>query len=127
MEIAAAIKKGALSPNCTVAAEIAGPNRNPKPNEAPIIPNPLARSCGGVVSEITAEATGILPAVIPSKALARKRKIALGANAAIIKEIAVPVIEITNKGFLPYLSDNLPISGVDKKEQRENKAKRSPF
>lgn len=57
----------------TVRADIAGPKINPNPKEAPMIPNPLALCSCDVVSDITAEATGILPAVIPSKALAIKR------------------------------------------------------
>lgn len=110
--ITPAIMKGNDCPKPTVKAEIAGPKKKPKPKEAPIIPKPFALSFGWVVSEITAEATGILPAVIPSKARARNKKIALGAKAAIKKDTAVPVREIKSKGFLPNLSDIRPIIGV---------------
>ncbi len=121
--ITPAIIKGMEAPKPTVKAEIAGPKIKPKPKEAPIIPNPLALSFGLVVSEITAEATGIFPAVIPSKALAKKRIAALGAKAVMKKERAVPKSDIIRRGFLPYLSDSLPISGVEinwQIEKREN-------
>jgi len=98
----------------SVKAEIAGPKINPNPNEAPIIPNPLARSWGAVVSEITAEATGILPAVMPSSARAKNRKIADGANAIMKNEMAVPASEISSNGLRPNLSDIRPITGVER-------------
>lgn len=113
IEIAAAIKKGRALLIPTVSAEIAGPKINPNPNEAPMIPNPLARSLGSVVSVITAEATGMFPAVIPSRARAIKRNSALGANAIKINDNAVPVIETIRRGFRPYLSESLPITGVE--------------
>ena len=79
------------------------------------------------MSEITADATGMLPADKPSIARARKRKIALGANAAITNEIVVPTSEYINKGFRPNLSDNLPIKGADRNEQREKSENKRPF
>ena len=75
---------------------------NPNPKLAPIIPNPLARSSGLVVSEMTAEATGILPAVRPSSARARNKNMALGANAMRKKDAAVPAMERTRSGLRPY-------------------------
>ncbi len=119
--------KGRLSEYPTVNAEIAGPNINPNPNEAPIIPKPFARSFSEVVSVMTADATGILPAVMPSRARAINKNMALGANAIKKNERAVPVNDATRSGFLPYLSDILPIIGVDKNWQTENVANKSPF
>ena len=87
----------------------------------------LPISCGGVVSDITAEATGIFPAVIPSSARAKNRKIAFGAKAAITKETVVPIMDATSNGFLPYLSESLPIKGVEINEQREKRANSIPF
>jgi hypothetical protein len=52
---------------------------------------------------------------------------ALGANAIVIKDAAVPKIEIRSKGFLPYLSDNRPIIGVETNWQTENMANKRPF
>ena len=127
MEIPPAIKNGTDVPNPSVKAEIAGPKTNPNPNDAPIMANPRALSLGSVVSEMTADATGIFPAVIPSNARARKRKIALGANARTKNDKAVPAIDITRRGFLPYLSESLPIMGADKKAHKENSAKRRLF
>jgi hypothetical protein len=79
------------------------------------------------VSEITAWATGKFPAVNPSSARAKNKKIALGANAIVKKEIAVPASEIAKRGFRPYLSESLPIIGVEINWQTENKANRRPF
>jgi len=98
----------------TVNAAIAGPNTNPNPKDAPIMPNPFARSSGLVVSEITAMATGILPAVIPSSARAIKRTMAFGAQESKKNERAVPEMDAISRGFLPNLSDMRPIIGVDK-------------
>ena len=123
----AAIIKGYVAFVATVAAEIIGPNINPNPKDAPIIPKPFARSFGGVVSVITAVATGIFPAVIPSNARAIKRKIALGANAMRRNEATVPLSEIMSNGRLPYLSDSLPMIGVDKNWHKENVANNRPF
>lgn len=111
----------------TVRAEIAGPKTNPNPKDAPIMPNPFARSAGVVVSEITAEATDIFPAVRPSNPRARKRKNALGAKACIKNDMTVPIMEIIRSGLLPYLSDKRPMNGVARKEQIEKIEKRSPF
>ena len=108
-----AMIKGSAGLIDTVTAEIAGPNTNPNPNAAQSMPKPFVLSSGFVVSEITAEATGMFPAVIPSNALAIKRNRALGANAAKKKESAVPASDINKSGFLPYLSESLPITGVD--------------
>jgi len=127
IEINAAIKNGICVPNPTVKAEIAGPKKNPKPNDAPIIPNPFARLCDSFVSEMTAATTGILPAVIPSRARAKKRKIAFGATASNKKEVAVPAIEVTKSGFLPYLSERRPIIGAEKNEHRKKVDKRRAF
>ena len=113
-ETKAAIRKGMAAVIPTVAADIAGPKINPNPNDAPIIPKPFALFSSVVVSEITAAATGRFPAVIPSKALAKNKNMALGANAIMRNESAVPRIEIISKGFLPYLSDILPIMGVER-------------
>jgi len=111
----------------TVNADIAGPKTNPNPKAAPIIPNPFALFSRDVVSEITADATEIFPAVSPSSARAKKRKNALGAKACMKNDITVPTIDIIKRGLLPYLSDNLPITGVEKNAQREKTEKRSPF
>lgn len=113
-ETSPAIIKGSAGLIDTVKAEIAGPKTNPKPKAPQRIPKPLVLSSGFVVSDMTAEATGIFPAVIPSSALAMNRNIALGAKAAIKKDAAVPIKEISNKGFLPYLSERRPIIGVAK-------------
>jgi hypothetical protein len=102
-----------LKADAPVNAEIAGPKINPKLNADPIRPNALGRSSGFVESEITAKATGIFPAVSPSSARARKRNMKLGAKAIVKKDAAVPIIEIRSNGLLPYLSDNLPIIGVE--------------
>jgi hypothetical protein len=91
------------------------------------MPNAFGLSSGLVVSEITANATGILPAVIPSSALAKKRNNAFGANAIIKNDTAVPAIEINSRGRLPYLSDSRPIIGVEINWQIENIANKSPF
>lgn len=112
--ITPAITKGIDDPNPTVRAEMAGPKTKPKPKAAPITANPFVRSLRSVVSEMTADTTGMLPAVSPSKALAKKRKMALGAEAAIKKDKAVPTKDRTSMGFLPYLSDILPMIGVAK-------------
>ena len=111
----------------TVKAEIAGPAMKPNPKAAPIIPNPFARSSGFVVSEMTAVATGIFPAVRPSRALAINKNMTEGAKAIVRNEITVPISEMTKSGFLPYLSENLPITGVDRNWQRENKENSKPF
>ena len=113
IEITAAIINGYDRLMPTVSADIAGQKIKPNPNDAPIIPNPFARSLGSVVSVITAAATGMLPAVIPSIARAINKNIALGANAINKNDNAVPAIEITSKGFRPYLSDSLPMIGVE--------------
>ena len=126
-DIPAAIKNGTCNPNPTVAADIAGPKKNPNPKAAPIIPNPFALSFGGVVSEITALATGIFPAVIPSRARAKNKNKALGANAAITNESVVPAIDATSNGFLPYLSESLPIKGAEINEHKEKRANNRPF
>ncbi len=118
---------GTCVPNPTVAAEIAGPNTNPNPNEAPMIPNPFALSFISVVSEITAEATGIFPAVIPSSARAINRNSAVGAKAAIKNDSAVPPRDKTSNGLRPYLSESLPIKGVERKEHTEKSANKRPF
>ena len=55
----------------------------------------------------------MFPAVIPSRALAINKNIALGAKAIVKNDTAEPISEIARSGFLPYLSDNLPIIGVD--------------
>ena len=122
-----AIINGTCRPKPAVAAEIAGPKTNPNPNEAPIIPNPFALFFTSVVSEITADATGIFPAVIPSNALATNRNIALGAKAAMKNDRAVPAIDNTNNGFLPYLSESLPMKGADINEHKEKSANNKPF
>lgn len=111
----------------TVRAEIAGPTTNPNPKDAPIIPNPFARSSGLVVSEITADATEIFPAVNPSNPRAKNKKMALGANACIKNEITVPTIEIIRSGRLPYLSEKRPITGVAMNEQTEKMENNMPF
>lgn len=123
----AAIINGMASPYPTVSAEIAGPNTNPNPNDAPMIANPFARSWGLVVSEMTAEATGILPAVMPSSARAKNSIHALRAVAIRKKEMAVPVIDMTKRGFLPYLSESLPMIGVDKNWPMEKIENSRPF
>jgi hypothetical protein len=125
--ITPAITNGTEEPNPTVNAAIAGPKIKPKLNAALIIPKALGLSSGFVESEITAKATGMFPAVIPSSMRAINRKIKFGANAIRKKEIAVPIIDINSKGFLPYLSDIRPIIGVEINWQIENEAKRSPF
>lgn len=111
----------------TVNAEIAGPKTNPNPNDAPIMPNPFALSSGLVVSEITAVATEIFPAVSPSSARAKNKKIAFGAKACKKNEATVPIMEIIKSGLLPYLSDILPIIGVAKNAQMEKSENKSPF
>lgn len=108
-----AIRNGTAFPKPIVKAEIAGPNTNPKLKAALIIPKALGLSSGFVESEITAKATGTFPAVSPSIARATKRNNAVGAKAITKNEAAVPVIDIKRSGFLPYLSDNLPIIGVE--------------
>ncbi len=109
----AAMIKGREGLMPTVTAEMAGPATKPMPKAAPIIPKPFALSSGLVVSEMTAVATGILPAVRPSRARAMNKKMAEGARAIMIKEMTVPMSETTNSGFLPYMSDHLPITGVE--------------
>ena len=104
---------GTPKPNPSVNEAVAGPNTNPKFSAEPISPNAFARSSGFVESEMTANATGILPAVNPSNALAKKRKKAFGAKAVIKNDIAVPRIDMINNGLRPYLSDNLPMIGVE--------------
>src|SRR3989344_978073 len=111
-DIDPAIINGKEAEYDTVKADMAGPKIKPKPKEAPIMPKPLALCSWVVVSEMTAEATGILPAVMPSRARAIKRNQKLGAKAIIKKDIAVPRIEKINMGLLPYLSDIRPIIGV---------------
>src|SRR3989338_4458626 len=98
----------------TVNAEIVGPNTKPKPKEAAMIPKPRGLSFGSVVSDITAIATGIFPAVIPSSIRPKNRKSTLGAKAKVKKERAVPTSENRSIGLLPYLSDIRPIIGVAK-------------
>ena len=126
-DTAAAIIKGMAGLMPTVSAEMAGPKINPNENDAPIMPNPLARFFGSVVSEITADATGIFPAVMPSSARAIKIKIALGANAIMAKEITVPAMDAMSSGFLPNLSDNRPIIGVERNWQMEKRENNRPF
>lgn len=111
----------------TVSAEIAGPKTNPNPKDAPIIPNPFALFSGVVVSEITAVATEILPAVNPSSARAKNKNIAFGAKACIKKETTVPTIEMIRSGLLPYLSDIRPIIGVATNAQIEKIENKRPF
>lgn len=111
--ITPAIIKGTPSPKPMVKAATAGPNTNPKLKAAPTKPNARGRSSGFVESEITANTTGIFPAVNPSSARARNKNNAFGANAIIKNDATVPKIEVTNKGRLPYLSDKRPIIGVD--------------
>ncbi len=111
----------------TVKDAIAGPKTNPKPKDAPRIAKPFPLFFSSVVSEIIAEITGIFPAVIPSRALAKNKNIALGANAIIKNETLEPINEIAKRGFLPYLSDSLPIIGVAISWQSENKENKSPF
>ena len=111
----------------TVKDVTAGPKTKPKPNAAPRIAKPLPLFFSSVVSEITADITGMLPAVIPSSARAKNKKIALGANAIVKNDTADPASEIARSGFLPYLSDSLPIIGVAISWHSENKEKRSPF
>lgn len=122
-----AIIKGVASETPIVKAEIAGPNTKPNPHDAPIMPKPLALSFSSVVSEITADKTGRLPAVIPSRARAINRNKALGAKAIIKKDKAVPPSEIIRRGLLPYLSDNLPIIGVERNWHNEKMEKSKPF
>jgi hypothetical protein len=43
------------------------------------------------------------------------------------KDKAVPESERRRSGFLPYLSDNLPINGVAKNWKKEKIAKSIPF
>jgi len=126
-ETTPAIINGTFSPYLNVTADIAGPKTKPKPNAAPIIPKPFALSLSDVVSEMTADATGIFPAVIPSKARAKKRKNALGANAAIKKETAVPKIDEIRRGRLPNLSERRPMIGVEINWHIEKIAKSNPF
>src|SRR5260221_6172663 len=109
----AAIIKGREGLIPTVKAEIAGPAIKPNPKAAPIIPNPFARSFISVESEITAVATGTFPAVKPSRARAKNKNIAEGANAIVIKDITVPINDTISNGLLPNLSDNLPITGEE--------------
>ena len=118
---------GICNPYGRDTVAINGPKMKPKPKDAPMRPNPFARSFSDVVSEITAEATEIFPDVKPSRARARNRKRAFGANAAIKNEIAVPISEMSKSGFLPYLSESLPITGVAKNWQREKIANNIPF
>ena len=108
-----AIIKGSEALIPTVTAAIAGPKINPKLNAALTNPNAFARSSGLVESEITANATGMFPAVIPSSMRAKKRKRTFGANAIIKKEPAVPIIETRRRGRRPYLSESRPIIGVE--------------
>lgn len=111
--ITPAIINGIPMPKPTVIAEIAGPKIKPKLKAAPIKPNAFALCSGLVESEMTAKATGIFPAVNPSRARAIKRKIAFGANAIRKNEPAVPSIEISSIGLRPYLSERRPIIGVE--------------
>jgi len=122
-----AIIKGRAALIPTVNEAIAGPKTKPNPKDAPRIANPFPLFFSSVVSEMIAEITGMLPAVIPSRALAINKNIALGAKAIMKKEIAEPIKEIARSGFLPYLSDNLPIIGVAISWQSENKENKSPF
>ena len=122
-----AIINGTPDPKPKVSAEIAGPKTNPKLKADPISPKARALSCGFVESEITANATGILPAVNPSSARAINKNSAFGANAMVKNDAAVPKIEISKRGRLPYLSDSRPIIGVAKNWQIENIANKSPF
>ena len=110
-----------------VKEAIAGPNTKPKPNEAPRTAKPFPLFFSSVVSEIIADITGTFPAVIPSRALAKNKNIALGAKAIVKKDIAEPSSETTKSGFLPYLSESLPIIGVAMSWQTENNEKSSPF
>jgi hypothetical protein len=43
------------------------------------------------------------------------------------KETAVPINEKISSGFLPYLSESLPITGVAIKEHSAKVEKRRPF
>src|SRR3989339_862297 len=122
-----AMIKGQASPNPTVRAAIPGPNTKPKLSEAPTIPKALARSSIDVESEMTAKATGIFPAVSPSKARAINKNRTLGAKAMTKNESAVPNNDKSNIGLRPYLSDKRPIIGVEKNWQTEYKAKRRPL
>lgn len=126
-DITPAMIKGNEAECATVRADIAGPKMKPNPNDAPIIPNPRVLCSCEVVSDIIAEATGIFPAVMPSSARAKNKNIALGANAMIKNEIAVPKIEMIRRGLLPYLSDILPMMGVEMNWQIENNENKSPF
>src|SRR5438876_213378 len=96
-----AIIKGTALPHPTVNAAMAGPKTNPKLKAAPIRPKALGLSLTSVESEITAKATGILPAVRPSRDLAKKRNNALGAKAVMKNDIAVPAIERRRRGRRP--------------------------
>jgi hypothetical protein len=49
------------------------------------------------------------------------------ANAMRKNESAVPAIETTSNGFLPYASDNLPITGVAKNWHKEKIENNKPF
>lgn len=122
-----AIKKGRVAPKPMEKAAIAGPKTNPKLRADPMSPKAFARFSGLVESEITAKATGILPAVSPSSALERKRNKALGAKAIIKKDKAVPEMDKRSIGLRPYLSDKRPMMGVEINWHMEKRANSNPF
>lgn len=125
--IISAMTKGTEVPNPTVKAATAGPNPNQKLNAAHIVPNAPGRSSGVVESEMTENATGILPAVISSRARARKRKSDEGAKDMTKNDTAVPMIGSRSMGLRPYLSDNRSMTSVEINWQIENEANNSPF
>ena len=97
---------------------IAGPNTKPRPNAAPIYPIPLERFSLVVISETTDWAAERFAEKIPANALDRRSNVKDGytpvKTRAIKKyEITFPAKLIIRIGFLPYISEREPQTGVN--------------
>jgi len=87
----------------------------PRPKAAPIRPKLFARCSGGVVSEIAACATAMLPPVKPSSAREKKssgrlRRMTPRANSTYDRH--VPISEKSRTGLRPNRSESSPRIGV---------------
>lgn len=93
---------------------------NANPNSIPMIPNFCIRSSDVLeISDMIDWMILILPPVIPLTILDNRYSQIFWVSTNTTNDIIVPITHSSSMGLRPYLSDNCPNTGADKKANNE--------